>query len=345
MRLRKKRCCGTERGEGLKKKAGYIGGLLGLALFVGLFIRADFATLLHSWHRGGWSLLWLVPYRAGYFLLYAIGWRALLLPYDPQSRASFGYVYWVTTVRDAIDRLLPVASVGGAVAAVRLMRWRGLASTPVVVTVIVEILLTLIMVYVFTAVGLLLLLHLRATGHDYHRVLIAFLLSLPVPVLTAVLLRYGSVFKRLHALVRPFVGERLLAEGAQSLDAELRASLCRIWALAIAGGLQLVAFFSASFEVWFALRLFGHPISMEAAIALESLTQAARYVAFIVPAGIGVQEAGFVLFGHMLGVGVDLALAVSMVKRLREVLCGVPSLVSWQWIEGRRLRAAAGSTG
>lgn len=284
-----------------------------------------------------------MPYRAGYFLLYAIGWRALLRPYDPEPRAGFGYVYWVTTVRDAIDRLLPVASVGGAVAAVRLMRWRGLASTPVVVSVIVEILLTLVMMYVFTAVGLLLLLHLRATGHDYRRVLIAFMLSLPVPVLTAVLLRYGSVFKRLHTLVRPFVGERLLAEGAQSLDDELRASLRRIWALAIAGGLQLLAFVSASFEVWFALRLFGHPISVEAAIALESLTQAGRYVAFIVPAGIGVQEAGFVLFGQMLGVGVDLALAVSMVKRLREVLCGVPSLVSWQWIEGRRLRAAPGS--
>ena len=335
---------GPERGVRLKI-AGYVGGLLGLALFVWLFVRADFATLLRTWDRGGWPLLWLVPYRVGYFLLYAIGWRALLLPYDPQPRARFGYVFWVTTVRDAIDRLLPVASIGGAVAAVRLMRWRGLATTPVVVSVIVEILLTLIMMYAFTAMGLMLLLHLRATGHDYHRVLVVFLLSLPVPVLTAVLLRYGSVFKRSHALLRPLVGERLLAEGAESLDSELRASLRRFWALAIAGGLQLLAFVSGAFEVWFALRLFGHPISVEAAIALESLSQAARYLAFIVPAGIGVQEAGLVLFGHMLGVGVDLALAVSMVKRLREVLCGVPSLVSWQWLEGRRLRVVAGSPG
>lgn len=335
---------GPERPAGLKI-AGYIGGLLGLALLVWLFIRADLPTLLRTWDRAGWSVLWLVPYRAGYFLLYAIGWRALLLPYDPRPRAGFGYVYWVTTVRDAIDRLLPVASIGGAVAAVRLMRWRGLATTPVVVSVIVEILLTLIMMYAFAAMGLMLLVHLRATGHDYHRVLVVFVLSLPVPILTAVLLRYGSVFKRSHALLRPLVGERLLAEGAESLDSELRASLRRFWGLAISGGLQLLAFVSASFEVWFALRLFGHPISAEAAIALESLSMAARYLAFVVPAGIGVQEAGLVLFGHMLGVGVDLALAVSMVKRLREVLCGVPSLVSWQWLEGRRLRAAAGPSG
>jgi hypothetical protein len=44
-----------------------------------------------------------------------------------------------------------------------------------------------------------------------------------------------------------------------------------------------------------------------------------------------------VLFGQVLGVGSELALAVSMVKRVREVLCGLPSLASWQWLEARRL--------
>ena len=322
------------------KIAGYIGGLLGLALLVGLFIRADLGAMWHIWSLAGWRLLWLVPYRAGFFLLFAIGWRELLRPCDPEPRAGFGYVYWVTTVRDAIDRLLPVASVGGGVAAVRLMRWRRLPTTPVVVSVIMEILLTLVVVYLFTALGLLLLVHLHVMGRQSDGLQIFFLASLPVPVVLFLLLRSGTLFKRLHGLLRPIVGTRLLAEGAASLDGELLAALGRSRALCIAGALQLVAFVSASFEIWFALRLFGHPVGTATAVALESLTQAARYLAFIVPAGIGVQEAGFVLFGHMIGVGADLALAVSMAKRLREVLCGVPSLVSWQWLEGRRLHAA-----
>jgi putative membrane protein len=320
------------------KIAGYIGGIVGLALLVVLFVHADTPAMLRTLDLAGVQLLWLVPYRGAYFLLYAIGWRALLRPYDRHSRAGFAYVYWVTTVRDAIDRLLPVASVGGGLAAIRLMRWRGLPRIPVAVSVIVEILLTLVIVYVFTAIGLLLFVHLRATGGDYQHVLIVFLLSLPVPVLATLIARHGSMFQRLHRVLRPIVGPRLMAEGAESLDVELRASLERVGALFFAGTLQLIAFASASFEVWFALRLFGHPVSAESAVALESLTQAARYLAFIIPAGIGVQEAGFVLFGHLLGVGADLALAVSMAKRLREVICGVPSLLSWQWIEGRRLR-------
>jgi uncharacterized membrane protein YbhN (UPF0104 family) len=101
-----------------------------------------------------------------------------------------------------------------------------------------------------------------------------------------------------------------------------------------------VALISASLEIWWALRLFGHPVSAPAAVMLEGLTQAVRHLAFIVPAGLGVQEAALVLFGHTLGVSTELALAVSAVKRMREVLCGLPPLLSWQWLEARKIGAA-----
>jgi putative membrane protein len=286
----------------------------------------------------GWPLLWLIPYRALYFLIYAVGWLYLLRPYDPEGRAGLGYLFWVTTVREAIDRLLPVASVGGGVVGVRLLRWRGLATAPVSATVIVEIVLTLIVSYAFTALGLLLLVELRATGAQYHRVLFAFLISLPVPAVTVLFLRYGSVFERLQRFLRPLVGEGAMSEGAASLDHEVRACLGRWRSLLLAGILQFAALIVGSFEIWFALRLFGHPVDVGTALVLESMTQTMRHVAFVVPAGLGVQEATLVLFGSALGISAELALAVSMAKRVREVLCGLPSLLSWQWLEGRRLR-------
>jgi hypothetical protein len=46
-----------------------------------------------------------------------------------------------------------------------------------------------------------------------------------------------------------------------------------------------------------------------------------------------------VVFGNTLGIGAETAIAVSLVKRLREVVYGAASLVSWQWMEGRRLQA------
>lgn len=320
------------------KAAAYIAGLLGLALLTLLVVHANVPAILHTWRMAGAPLLWLVPYRLIFFALYAIGWRAMLRPIDPQGRARFGYVLWATAVREGVDRLLPVASLGGSVVGVRLIRWRGLETVPVSATIIVEILLTLMAVYVFGALATLILLAL-GTGANHWQVVAVLALSLPIPLGCLLLLRYGSVFQRMQRFLRPLVGLSG-ANAATSLDADLRACLGRIRTLLLAGALQFVALISAAFEIWWALRLFEHPVSAPAAVMLEGLTQATRHLAFIVPAGLGVQEAALVLFGQALGVSTELALAVSAVKRMREVLCGVPPLLSWQWCEARRLRAA-----
>jgi len=314
--------------------AVYIAGLLGLALLTVLVIHADVPAMLRTWRMAGPALLWLVPYRMIFFALYAVGWRAMLRFFDPEGRAGFNYVLWVTTVREAVDRLLPVASVGGSVVGVRLMRWRGIGLAPASATVIVEILLTLIALYLLGALATLILL---SSGENHREVIAVLALSLPIPLGSVLVVRYGSVFQRLQRFLAPMVG-LTGADTAASLDADLRRCLSRIRTLSLAGALQFVALVSAAFEIWWALRLFDHPISPASSVMLEGLTQAVRHLAFIVPAGLGVQEAALVLFGQTLGISTELALTVSAVKRVREVLCGVPPLVSWQWFEALRMR-------
>jgi uncharacterized membrane protein YbhN (UPF0104 family) len=148
------------------------------------------------------------------------------------------------------------------------------------------------------------------------------------------------VFTRIETYLRPMVGMTPMSEGAASLDRELRAALERHRNVVVVALLHLLALLSGSFEVWLALRLFGHPVSIADAVILESMCQAVRTMGFLVPAGLGIQEAGLVIFGHLLGISSELALAVSLAKRLREILCGLPALASWQWVEGRRLRDA-----
>ena len=105
--------------------------------------------------------------------------------------------------------------------------------------------------------------------------------------------------------------------------------------LASSAALQLLAMASGSFETWLTLHLFGHPVTVADAVILEGLLQAIRSVAFFVPANLGTQEGGLVLVGHALGISPELSLAVSMVKRVREIAWGVPALLSWQYLEGR----------
>ncbi len=316
----------------------YAAGLAGITLLIALVLRSDVPGMLAIAVQGGYSLLWLLPYRTLFFLLYAAGWFALLRPYDVKGRAGIGYLFWVTTVREAIDRLLPVASVGGAVIGVRLVGWRGIAAMPASATVIVEVILNLIASWLFAVIGVALLGELDSGSENYHHVVLALLLSLPVPVVLTATLGSGALFGRVENLLARFVGIPVSPEGAAALDAALRSMLGINARFLTAGALQLLALISGSLEIWFALRLFGHPVGFGAAMMLESFVQAFRNVAFIVPASLGVQETVLVVFGHSLGIGTEMAIAVSLVKRLREVTWGVASLLSWQWMEGRRLR-------
>ncbi len=324
------------------RRAAYIGGLLGLALLVWLLARSDLAGIARALRLGGAGLLWLVPYRLLFFVLYALGWAVLLAPCDPTRRATLRFLTWVATVREGIDRLLPVASVGGAVVAVRLLRWRGIGFGPGAASVVVEVVLTLLAVWVFALLGMALLGGAGHTGLAPLALTALLAGGVALPVGLALLLHSGAVFGRLGRALSGLLGLSQLVPGAQALDMAVRATLRRYTALALSGTLQLLALVSGAFEVWLALRLFGHPLGAREAIVIESLTQAARHVAFMVPGALGVQEGALVLLGASFGINAELALAVSLVKRLRELAWGIPALVSWQWEEGRRLSCARG---
>jgi hypothetical protein len=63
------------------------------------------------------------------------------------------------------------------------------------------------------------------------------------------------------------------------------------------------------------------------ALMLESLGQAIRGAAFAIPGALGVQEGGYLLLAPLAGLPPDAALALSLAKRARELLLGVPGLL------------------
>jgi uncharacterized membrane protein YbhN (UPF0104 family) len=80
-------------------------------------------------------------------------------------------------------------------------------------------------------------------------------------------------------------------------------------------------------EVYLVLLLLGHPVSWLAALLLESLGQAIRGAAFAVPGALGVQEGGYLLLAPLAGLPPAAALALSLAKRAREILLGLPGLL------------------
>ena len=315
--------------------------LAGLLIATGLVVHAGLADIVALLAHAGLPLLLLLPFHALPLLLDAQGWRVLLAPLDPSRRASLPFLWWIATVREAVSRLLPSAGIGGEIVGIRLSRLRLSNTLAVTASVAVEVLLTVAAQYVFCALGVVLLMSAADRGDAAATVLAGLALSLPIPLLFALSLRYGALFERFERIAKRLLGDDhklvVLLDGA-ALDAEIHRLVAQRSRLLVALGWQLAGMAAGAFETWFALRLLGQPVSIGDAVAIEALTQAARHAMFFVPAGLGVQEATVMLLGRLLGVGDGVGLSLALVKRMREVLFGAAALLSWQWIEARSLR-------
>jgi uncharacterized membrane protein YbhN (UPF0104 family) len=106
--------------------------------------------------------------------------------------------------------------------------------------------------------------------------------------------------------------------------------------LAASAALHLIGWIGAGGGTFIAFRLVGGRIGLLNAVALEALLCTIRSIAAFVPAAIGVQEAGYVLLAPLFGLPAEMGLAVSLLKRAREIVLGVPSLLYWQSVESRK---------
>jgi len=307
--------------------------LLGLALLVYLIARQGAVSVVTPLLAAGGILLWIVPLHGLPILLDVLGWRMLL---PPGVRLST--LLWIATVREAFNRLLPVANVGGEIIGVRLLAQSGIPTVTAAASIVMELLVTLAMQLVFAALGIACLIGasgLTPLGSD---LILALVVSVPLMVLMIVLVRYGSIFQRLARLGEWMLGARFRRVTGHN-PAALEAALARLYrAPGLLGGVaawQLSGMIAGTLETWLVLHWFGQTVSVPAALALESLCQAARNFIFLVPAGIGVQEAGLVGVGQLLGFGNDLMIALSLAKRMREILFGAPALLRWYWMQGR----------
>ena len=125
--------------------------------------------------------------------------------------------------------------------------------------------------------------------------------------------------------------------GAQALDEAILDLYRHRWLLAGNATGQLAAWVLGAAEIYAALHFMGYEITVADALLLESLILATRMAAFFVPGALGVQEGVLVLLGGMIGLGPEVALALSLIKRVRELVIGVPGLVAWQIAEGKNL--------
>lgn len=315
----------------------WLGLPIGIGIFIALLIHSGVDSMIDLVGQAGLPLLWLLPFHVLPLLLDAYAWHRLL-----HRRASLLFLLWVAAVREGVSRVLPVPSIGGEIVGIRLAQWRVGNLSLVSASVIVETLVTVVVQYAFSAIGLFLVFATPGQGESIRYIGIGLLLSLPVPLVMFALMRRGNIFKAIQQWGGRLLGGNnalLRAIPAEGLDREIRVLMSRTRLLGIAFVWQLAGYILGAMETYWALSWLGQPISVQQAVAIEAVSQAVRHVAFMVPAGLGVQDAAIVMLSRTFGVDADVAMALALVKRMREVVFGCGALLSWQIAELMRRRA------
>ncbi|WP_282759077.1 lysylphosphatidylglycerol synthase domain-containing protein [Komagataeibacter saccharivorans] len=102
--------------------------------------------------------------------------------------------------------------------------------------------------------------------------------------------------------------------------------------------LHYVGWLGSAATIWIAYYFLGAHLSFSGAVAIEGVACGIMSVSFLVPAGLGVQEAAYMALGSAFGIAPSVSLGLSLLRRGRELVIGIPMLLLWQGMEMRGLR-------
>jgi putative membrane protein len=308
---------------------------LGLVLAIAIIAYQGFGAVAQAFAAVGFGLAVVVLLRAVELSGAGLGWWIIV---PASARCPLYACVWVRFIREAINALLPVAQVGGEIAGGRVMTFFGIAGEVAGATILVDILMQAVTLVLFTFVGIGILATVVADRALVGSLVAgAAIMGLALAGFFAAQ-RFGGakLFDRLLMTLAAKLGWSALANRESLHD-----NLVRIYAnlprLAAAMLVHLGVWFVGALEVLVVLRLMGFSISYGEAVAIESVGQAVRAAAFLMPGALGVQEAGFIAVCAVYGIPAPQALALSLVKRVPDITLGVPFLFVWHAHETRAL--------
>lgn len=314
---------------------------IGLGFTAWLIVASNLAAILGKVAAIGWGVAAIVAVRATMIAINAVAWRQVLTSLIAIPFAVIALLRWI---REAIDLLLPVASIGGSLVGARLMTFWHVTGTMALAGVFADVLLQTVAQAAFAFGGALTL----GATIGFHPLIPALFGGLAAAALALggfyFLQRYGVAWliDRLWASASHSTTDASTPSADHDGEAGFQVAMERIWHgrsryLLAALVTHTIAWTLGTLEVWIALRFMGWPVTIANAVVMESLGVSISTAAFFIPGSWGVQEGGFVLIGQFLGMPADLALTLSLVKRIPDLALGVPGLVLWRAVEARRL--------
>ena len=302
---------------------------VGVLLFIGVVASQGFSAVVATLALGGWGLLLVALFHVLPLVLDALAIRVLFpRPAPPAALRNALLTRWAG---ESANSLMPGGQIGGPVLMARHLALSGMRMQDAAAAITVSTTLQTFAQIAFALFGVTLLGTQSGRSSQQALSTAALIASavLAIQVGGFYLMQRRGLFSKLTRAASRFSKKRdwsQLVSQAESIDREVQTTYRRPGPVAASLLLSLVGWLVGTGEVFLILRLFGHPVTWHNALMLESLGQAIRGAAFAIPGALGVQEGGYLLLAPLAGLPPDMALALSLAKRARELLLGLPGL-------------------
>ncbi len=313
-----------------------LGAIAGLALATILIVHFGWRGIVDAAVAAGWQgLLAITLIYFVCLLLLAAAWQALIL--DP-PRNLFLSCLWSRWLRESVGNLLALLPTAGELAGARELTFHGVRPGMAGASSVVDVTLELMSQIAFTLIGLVLLLTWYR-GQELSVWLAGGIGVLIFAAASFILAQRKGLFSVLERLTEKIDVKWAWNDlpGGEGIHDFIQAIYRHHRRIFTGFAFHLASWIVGTAEAWVALWYMGHPLPWSDVLILESVAFALRTATFIVPSRLGVQEGGYVVLGAMFGLTPDVALALSLLKRARELVTGVPCLIIWQGVEARRL--------
>ncbi len=312
-------------------------GIAGAALFIAIIIHQDLSKVGAAFAAAGWAIVGVIAYHFVVpVFLDAIAWWVL---FPRSDRLPLRKLLWMRWIGESVSTLVPSAAVGGDVVRARLAAINGAPLRLAAGTVLVDVTLGVFTQAAFTVLGLVLLVQVTGQKNFIRPTLIGTLIGV-VGVAGFYFVQRLGMFRFLANIVARLANSpewQSLVQGGETLDQTVRALYARRKAVVACCTWTIVSLVAGSGEIWIALDALDLHATFANALILQSMVLTIRSAAFAVPSGLGVQETGYYFVGQLLGIPDYLAITLALIARVRELALGIPGLICWQVIEGRRL--------
>lgn len=315
-------------------------GLIAAILGIAWWLRDGFGDVKGALDTAGWTgVMVLSVYHLLPLALCGMSWAAL------QSQIPVRAFVMGRWIKDGVGELAGFLPLSGEVVGIRMMTGYGMRTAEASAVMMADVTSEAIAQIIFSLLGVAMWLHNFPEAEVTRWALIALGISIP-GIAAFIALQKSTVMRFLETLPAKLAPNTWDAPEA---EAGVHAAIHAIYAdkrrVAISVGWHVLAWVAGAAEAWIAMRLLGHPMDLGDILAMESIIFAIRSVAFVVPAAIGLQEGGYVIVGGVLGLSPELALALSLLKRGRELMLGLPALLAWHFVEHNAAKAKAKAGG